>query len=93
MLKINWKLRLKNPAFWLGVIPLLAILVQVVGKPFGLDMATVTGIEDYLIAIVNAVFGVLSFLGITADPTTKNGVLGLNDSTQAMEYDRPEEDF
>ncbi len=85
---INWKLRLKNPAFWLGIIPLLAVLVQVIGEPFGLDVAKVIGMQDYLMAIINAVFAVLAFLGIANDPTVK----GFSDSVQAMSYKKPKEE-
>lgn len=83
---INWKVRLKNKAFWLAMIPALILLVQVVAALFGctLDLG---GIGDKLLAVVNAVFAVLTILGVVTDPTTA----GLSDSTQALTYEVPRE--
>ena len=40
-----------------------------------------------LLAVVNALFAVLSILGVVTDPTTK----GVSDSTQALSYEEPKE--
>lgn len=42
MNNINWKLRLKSKAFWLAVIPALALAVQAIAAVFGFeyDLAT-----------------------------------------------------
>lgn len=81
---INWTVRIKNKAFWLGLIPALLLLIQAVAAVFGyvIDMGD---IGNKLIAVVNAVFGVLAILGIVADPTTA----GVGDSSQAMTYTAP----
>jgi phi LC3 family holin len=42
-------------------------------------------IKDYVLGIANAVFILLSMLGIVQDPTTK----GYSDSEQALKYDEP----
>ena len=83
---INWKVRLKNKTFWLGLIPAALLLVQVVAAVFGytLDLGE---LGDKLLAVVNALFAVLTILGIVADPTTK----GVGDSSQALTYDKPKE--
>ena len=83
---INWKVRLKNKTFWLGLIPAALLLVQVVAAVFGytLDLGE---LGDKLLSVVNALFGVLTILGIVTDPTTK----GVGDSTQALTYDKPKE--
>ena len=83
---INWTVRIKNKTFWLGLIPAALLLVQVVAAVFGytLDLGE---LGDKLLAVVNALFGVLTILGIVADPTTK----GVGDSTQALTYDKPKE--
>lgn len=81
---INWTVRIKNKAFWLALIPALLLLIQAVAAVFGysIDMGD---IGNKLIAVVNAVFGVLAILGIVTDPTTA----GMGDSSQAMTYTTP----
>jgi phi LC3 family holin len=87
MKNINWTVRIKNKAFWLAVIPALLLLVQTVAAVFGytLDLGE---LGNRLIAVVNAVFGVLVILGVVADPTTA----GMKDSRQAMNYKKPKEE-
>lgn len=83
---INWTVRLKNKAFWLAIVPAAILLIQVVAALFGyaLDLGEV---GDKLLAVINAVFSVLTILGVVTDPTTA----GLSDSTQAMTYKQPRE--
>lgn len=83
-MKINWGVRIKNKAFWLAIIPALALVAQSVAAVFGytIDLGTLVG---KLQAVVNAVFAVLVILGIVVDPTT-DGVL---DSNRAMGYEHP----
>nr|DAG56328.1 MAG TPA: holin [Caudoviricetes sp.] len=84
---INWTVRIKNKNFWLAVIPALLLLAQTVAAVFGytLDLGD---IGNKLIAVVNAVFGVLVVLGVVNDPTTA----GIADSKQARGYHYPKED-
>ena len=81
---INWKVRIKNKNFWVAIIPAILLLVQVVANVFGytLDLGE---LGNNLLAVVNAVFVVLSILGIVTDPTTQ----GITDSNLAMTYDEP----
>lgn len=81
---INWKVRIKNKSFWIALIPAVLMLVQVVAAVFGytLDLGD---LGNKLLAVVNAVFAVLTILGIVTDPTTA----GLGDSDQALTYDEP----
>lgn len=81
---INWKVRIKNKAFWLALIPALLVFVQAVAVPFGYNW-DFAGLQSELIAIVNAVFVLLSILGIVTDPTTE----GIGDSDRALLYDEP----
>lgn len=84
---INWTVRIKNKNFWLAVIPAVLLLIQTVAAVFGytLDLGE---IGNRLIAVVNAVFGVLVILGVVNDPTTA----GIRDSRQAQGYQAPKED-
>lgn len=84
---INWQVRIKNKQFWLSIIPAVLLLIQVVADVFGFEL-NLGELGDKLLAVVNAVFGVLTILGVVVDPTTK----GINDSTQAMSYAIPKED-
>ena len=85
-MNINWKVRLKNKTFWLSLIPAVLLLVQVVAAVFGytLDLGE---LGNKLLAVVNALFAVLSILGVVTDPTTK----GVSDSTLALSYEEPKE--
>ena len=81
---INWKVRIKNKAFWMALIPAVALLVQAVVAVFGytLDLSSIGG---KLLAVVEALFVVLTIIGVVNDPTTK----GLSDSARALEYEDP----
>ena len=85
-MSINWRVRLKNKTFWLSLIPAVLLLVQVIAAVFGytLDLGE---LGNKLLAVVNALFAVLSILGVVTDPTTK----GVYDSTQALSYEEPKE--
>ena len=83
-MKINWIVRLKNKTFWLAIIPAVLLLIQSVAAVVGFQL-DFGDISDKLITVVNAVFVVLSILGIVADPTTD----GIGDSTRAMTYTTP----
>lgn len=84
---INWTVRIKNKNFWLAIIPAVLLLVQTVAAVFGysLDFGE---LGNRLIAVVNAVFGVLVILGVVNDPTTA----GMSDSKQAQNYITPRKD-
>lgn len=81
---INWKVRVKNKAFWVALIPAVILVVQLVAGLFGwsIDLADISG---KLVAIVDAIFAVLTILGIVQDPTTK----GIKDSERALTYKEP----
>lgn len=84
---INWKVRLKNKAFWLALIPALLLLIQAVAYVFGFTL-DLSELGDKILAVVNSLFAVLAILGVVTDPTTE----GVSDSTLAMTYDEPRKD-
>lgn len=86
-MKINWKVRIKNKSFWLSIIPAVLLLIQAVAALFGyvIDLGA---IGDKLIVVVNALFVVLSIIGVVNDPTTS----GISDSKQALTYEAPKKD-
>lgn len=86
-MKINWTVRIKNKTFWLALIPALLLLAQVVAAVFGYELH-IEALGDKLTAVINALFAVLTILGVVTDPTTA----GVSDSAQAMQYETPRED-
>lgn len=87
MTKINWKVRLLNWNFWLAAVPAFLLVIQATAAVFGYnwDFAN-TGKQ--LTAVVNAVFALLTVLGVVSDPTTK----GVADSAQALTYEKPKKE-
>ena len=77
---------LKNKYFWITLIPAVIILIQTVLNIFGVayDFGV---LSDNLISAVNALFVVLTIIGVVNDPTTK----GIKDSDLAMTYEKPKE--
>lgn len=86
-MQINWKVRIANKDFWTAMIPAVLLLVQAIGAPLGLVL-DFGELGNQLLAIVNAVFAVLTILGIVQDPTTH----GMSDSNLAMTYTEPKKD-
>lgn len=84
MKKINWLVRAKNKMFWLALIPAVLLLVQALAAVFGYSLL-LGNLEEKLLEAVNAMFVVLTILGIVEDPTTT----GIADSRQAMHYIEP----
>lgn len=81
---INWKVRIKNKAFWVALIPAVLLLATQVAAVFGFTLDFTT-LQEQLVAIVGTIFTLLAILGIVADPTTE----GIGDSIQALQYERP----
>lgn len=91
-MKINWRVRLRQPVFWAGLASAVATPVLVAN---GIELADLTtwdsvggvvmGVVSNPFLLVTVLTTALSFLGITADPTTE----GVKDSPNAMTYPRP----
>lgn len=86
---INWKVRFKNPVFWVQVI--VAVVLPILAY-LGLSWDDMTSWEAlggiFVEAVKNPVIlvsVVVSVWNAINDPTTK----GLNDSFMAMTYDEP----
>lgn len=83
-MKINWKVRLRNKTFWITLVPAVLVLLQYVSALFGYRLE-IKDVSNQLIDIVNALFVVLSIVGVVNDPSTHS----LNDTKLVMEYDEP----
>ncbi|TXJ66291.1 phage holin [Lacticaseibacillus paracasei] len=80
-MKINWKVRVLSVKFWLAVVPASLLVVQTVAAVFGYNW-DFASLGKELTAVVNAVFALLTIVGVAVDPTTE----GIGDSQQALAY-------
>ena len=86
-MKINWKVRVKNRAFWIAIIPALALLGKQVLELFGINV-DFTNVSKELLGIIETIFVILAIVGVITDPTTK----GISDSERALGYSEPNND-
>lgn len=84
MMKINWKVRIRNKVFWTTFIPAVILLIQAVAGLLGYTF-DLTALKGNLLSIVESVFALLAVLGVVVDCTTA----GISDSQQALTYDKP----
>lgn len=82
MTKINWKVRVKNPTFWLTFIPVVLSFIYSVLALLGI---TPSISENEIMDVATMLVSILAGLGILVDPTTA----GIGDSEQALTYDTP----
>ena len=80
-MKINWTVRVLSVKFWLAVVPASLLVVQTVAAVFGYNW-DFASLGKELTAVVNAVFALLTIVGVAVDPTTE----GVGDSQQALAY-------
>ena len=81
-MKINWKVRVKEPAFWIATIP---VMITFAYSVFAFAGFTPSITQDTVQNLFIALVALLAQFGIIVDPTTK----GVNDSDRAMTYDKP----
>lgn len=84
-MKINWKVRIKNPVFWTTIIPAVVACVYTILGAFGIVPALT---ENMVLNIMTAVITALTMLGVLVDPTTN----GIGDSKLAQTYLAPRKD-
>ncbi|MBL4955203.1 phage holin [Neobacillus sp. YIM B02564] len=82
-MKINWKVRLRQKHFLVGMFSAILLFVQTVAELCGFHISDTIG--DKVTYIFNSVLGILTILGVVVDPTTKS----LSDSEQAQKYSEP----
>lgn len=91
-MKINWTVRAKNPAFWVGIFGVfMSPILAYNGMAFE-DITTWGSFADLIVSFVmnpflvgSVIMAVLGFLGVAIDPTTS----GVKDSYLSQAYDRP----
>lgn len=86
---INWKVRFKNRLWVVGFISQLFILAEILlvgAHSAGItDFQLTEEIKGWVLAVVNAIFGLLATLTHVQDPTTE----AFEDSVRAKQYRRP----
>ena len=91
-MKINWKTRIKHPAFWIGLIGVIASPILAYNGIAYSDLTSWHGVGEVIMGFVSnpyligsVVVAVMSFLGLVTDPTTP----GVGDSDLANSYTAP----
>jgi phi LC3 family holin len=86
---INWKVRLRNRNWVIAFLSQIMIIAQMVLAGLNslgiIDFQLTDAIQNSVLAVANAVFVLLSLLGIVQDPTTKC----YGDSERALQYKDP----
>ena len=91
-MKINWKVRFKNPVFLVQLG--LSVILPVFGY-FGLTAQDITTWSKALDLLVDAVSNpyVVSLIAVSAWNAINDAtVAGLGDSKQSLTYDKPKKD-
>ena len=81
-MKINWKVRFKNPTWLTMFLSLIIGFVFNILKMFDI-VPTIT--ENQIMEVVSQVLTFLGLIGVLVDPTTA----GIGDSARAMGYEEP----
>ena len=82
---INWKVRIKNPVFWMTIIPAVTGFIYTVLGAFEIVPALS---ENMVLNLATMVITALTTLGVLVDPTTA----GIGDSALAQTYEKPRKD-
>lgn len=87
-MNINWKVRIKNPYFWIGLLGVILAAMGVNAEMFTSWQAVIDQAKAFISNpyMIGSVF--MAVLGQILDPTTA----GLKDSIQALEYNVPKKD-
>lgn len=81
-MKLNWKVRFKNPTWLTMFISLIVGFTFNILKMFEI-VPSIT--ENQIMEVVSQILTFLGLLGVLVDPTTA----GIGDSTRAMSYEEP----
>lgn len=92
-MNINWKVRIQNPMWWIGLLSVIFMPVLSYMGITGEMLTSWQAVGDMLktfaqtpFLIFAAILAALQFLGVNTDPTTK----GLADSERALSYQKPQ---
>ena len=87
-MKLNLKVRIKNPWFWVGIAGVILSAMGVSPE----DLTSWKAVLNMLVEFINNPFMIgtvgMALVGVFFDPTTS----GFGDSAQAMAYPKPKKD-
>ncbi len=93
-MKINWRVRLQSPQFWIGLIGVIMSPIMSYLGLTGSDLTSWGSVLDVIKSFVSNPYlistvltSALAFVGVITDPTTK----GIRDSEDALEYTKRRE--
>ncbi|WP_312071771.1 phage holin [Anaerotignum propionicum] len=87
-MKINWKVRFKNPYFWIGLFGVIMATIGAKPEDFTSWALVLEEIKNVLGNPFLLFSVILAVIGVVTDPTTK----GICDSSQALGYSKPRDD-
>ena len=82
---MNWKVRVKNPYFWVGLIAMFFCAIGVDASTFTTWPALLEQLEELVKNPYMLVTVIIALMGYVQDPTTA----GFKDSAQALTYSKP----
>ena len=88
MSKINWKVRLKNPYYWAGLIALILATLRISPESLTSWEILANDIKEFLSNPFAIGCVIMAIIGYNNDPTT----YGLKDSKLANTYLKPKKD-
>lgn len=87
-MKINWKVRFKNPYFWIGLVAMFLCAIGVSADTITSWNALVQALKGFIMNpyLIGSV--IIALIGYVQDPTTA----GLGDSKTALNYNAPKKE-
>lgn len=87
-MKLNLKVRMKNPWFWIGLVGIILSAMGISPEDLTSWQAVLDMLKDFISNPFMIVTVGTAILGVFVDPTTS----GVSDSNQAMSYISPKKD-
>lgn len=87
-MKVNLKVRIKNPWFWVGLLGIILSAMGISPETLTSWEAVLDMLKDFISNPFMIVTVAIAILGVFVDPTTA----GIGDSKQAMSYLAPRKD-
>lgn len=88
-MKINWKVRFKNPTFWIELAGSILFTVLAYLHLTAEDLTTWAAVSNLFMEVIKNPYLIglilMNLITLFTDPTTK----GIGDSEQAMTYNEP----
>lgn len=84
-MKINWKVRIKNPYFWLAIGSALLMAMGISPDTLSSWGSVLDALKDLVSNPYMLVCATFAVVGVINDPTTH----GVSDSSLAMTYNKP----